>query len=100
MQQQFNVLSLSAGLFQDDNTSESRSYASATYVDNDIAQVIEKDRISIGQQHTKIKLDTANDNQLARDLSNSGLIPGNVTFKLKMTSIKNVPSLMVTGFTK
>jgi hypothetical protein len=98
MQQQFKVLSLSAGTFTDDQTGEKRDYSSLTYVDNDIAQVVENDRISIGQQHTKIKLDTANNNQLAQDLSKSGLIPGDITFTLKMTSVKNVPSLMITGF--
>ncbi len=98
MQQQFKVLSLSAGTFTDDQTGEQRDYSSITYLDETIAQTIEKDRIAIGQQHTKIKLDTSNNNKLAHDLSKSGLIPGDITFTLKMTSVKNVPSLMITGY--
>lgn len=98
MKEKFKVLSLQAGSFKDDQTGEIRTFASLNYIDKSVSDIIEKDQIKIGQQHVKIKIDVDGDNKLARDLANSGLIPGDVVLDLELSVIKNTPTLRVIGF--
>lgn len=100
MKEKLRVLSLSAGKFKDEQTGEFRTFASLNYLDKSVSDVIENDQIKVGQQHVKIKINTDLENKLAKDLANSGLIPGDIVLDLEMTVLKNTPSLTVVGFEK
>ncbi len=99
MKEKFKVLSLSAGKFTDDQSREERTFASLNFLDKSVAEILEEDRINVGQQHAKMKICTDNNNELARKLANSKLIPGDIELELEMTTVKNAPALMVVGFT-
>lgn len=89
-----DILRLSAGRIEDGGM----LYANAIVLDETVADQITDDRIDVGQQHAKIKIDTSDNNKIARDLAVSGLIPGTVTFHVKNMVKKGEMSMIITGF--
>lgn len=98
MKVSMNILRVSAGVMSDPKSNDKIIYASAIVVDEDIANQIDSDRIDVGQQHAKVKISTTNNNELARSLALSGLVPGQIDVEVK-TSVKSGSITMeIVGF--
>ena len=78
-----NILRISAGRID----SNDQLYANAIIVDEAVADLITSDRIDVGQQHAKVKIDTGDNNRLATLLAKSGLVPGMVEVDI-VTAVK------------
>ena len=94
MKTQLNVLSLSAGKIEDNGM----LYANLITLDEKQYSQIDLDRIDVGQKHAKVKMSTDNNNQLAKQLASSGLIPAIITVDLETTVKKGEISMVVVGF--
>jgi hypothetical protein len=98
MKVELNILRISAGNMTDSNSGEKIVYASAIILDENIADQIEHDRIDIGQQHAKVKMNYENDNQLARSLAVAGLVPGLVECDVKTAVKGGIVTMEIIGF--
>lgn len=78
-----NILRISAGRID----SNDALYANAIIVDENVSDQISPDRIDVGQQHAKVKIDTGDNNRLAMMLAKSGLVPGMVEVDI-VTAVK------------
>lgn len=78
-----NILRISAGRIDTND----QLYANAIIVDEAVADLITTDRIDVGQQHAKVKIDTDDNNRLATLLARSGLVPGMVEVDI-VTAVK------------
>lgn len=94
MKTQLHILSLSAGKIEDNGM----LYANLMVLDDKQANLVEPDRIDVGQKHAKIKMSVDNDNVLAKSLAVSGLIPGVVSVEVETLVKKNEMTMMVTSF--
>lgn len=92
MRTQVNITRLSGG------TIEGNLYASATLIDGEDIKLITDERIDVGRQPAKLRIDTSNDNALIKSLAKSGFIPGIVEVDLKTTVRAGESSLLVVGF--
>lgn len=93
----FFATGLTAGVFTDDQN-KSVVYANLNVLEDKQNQSTEKDNISIGQEIGKMQILTDNDNKIARDLVESGLIPGNVVCTVKPVTKKGMMVLTIIGF--
>jgi hypothetical protein len=84
----FFAIGLSAGVFENKEEKQTIEYSNLIVLADKENQTIEKDNISVGQEIAKMQLSTDNDNKIALDLANSGLLPGFINFHIK-TSIKS-----------
>lgn len=95
MKTQMNILRISAGRIDSNDT----LYANAIMVDENISDEISQDRIDVGQKHAKVKIDTSNNNELAIRFAKSGLVPGVVEVEI-VTSVKGgEASFTIVNFT-
>jgi hypothetical protein len=94
MKTQMNILMISAGIIEDNK----QVYGSVTILDEAISSQIDNDRIEVGQKHAKVQLNTDNNNQLARDLAASGLVPGVVTVEVQNAVKKGAITMAIVGF--
>lgn len=78
-----HILRISAGRID----SNDQLYANAIIVDETVANLISADRIDVGQQHAKVKIETSDNNRMATMLAQSGLVPGYVEVEIT-TSVK------------
>lgn len=78
---------------------EGNLYASAILIDGELMNQIEDERINVGKQPAKLRIDTADNNRLVKGLARSGLIPGPVEVSLKTTVRGGESSLCIIGFT-
>jgi len=92
MKTKMQILRLSAGVI------EGNTYASVTIIDDSIADLKTAERIDVGQQHAKVRLDTSNNNALALRLADSGLIPGLVDVELKSSVRAGEASIQIINF--
>lgn len=79
-----NILRISAGRIDSNN----QLYANAIIVDEAVADLITSDRIDVGQQHAKVRIDTSDNNRMATLLAQSGLVPGLVEVEI-VTGVKS-----------
>lgn len=89
-----NILRLSAGKIDDGGM----LYANAIILDENIANQIEKDRIDVGQQHAKVKINTSDENKLAKQLAQSGLIPNVIMCDVSTIVKKAEITMQINGF--
>ena len=89
-----NIIRLSAGKIEDNGM----LYSNAIVLDDDIANLIEPDRIDVGQKDAKVSMSTDNHNQLAKELAHSGLIPSVILCDVETTVKKNVMTMKIVGF--
>ena len=92
MKTTMEILRISAGKIEDN------LYASVTIIDEKVADTITSDRIDVGQQHAKVRLDTSDHNRLATLLAQSGLVPGTVEVEVKTSVRAGEASLQIVGF--
>lgn len=95
MKTQLEILRLSAGVITDNGM----LYASASVVDDNIADLNTPERIDIGQQIAKYRMSTDDNNRLAKELASSGLVPGVIEVDLTTSVRQGDASLMIVGFT-
>lgn len=88
------ILRVSAGKIEESGM----LYANAIVLDSEVANQIDTDRIDVGQQHAKVKMSTENENQLAKELAKSGLVPSTVMCEVKTTVKKGEVAMMIIGF--
>lgn len=93
MKTTMQILRVSAGKIEGNN------YASVTIIDENVADTISAERIDVGQQHAKVRMDTSNENRLATLLAQSGLVPGLVEVELKTSVRGGEASLQIVNFT-
>jgi len=89
-----NILSLSGGKIEDGGL----LYASAQILDDNQADQITDDRIDVGQKTAKVKISTANENQIVKALAKAGLIPGIVICEVETIVKKNEMVMNIVGF--
>lgn len=88
------ILRLSAGKISDNNM----LFASVTVLDDSVAGIIEQDRIDVGQQHAKINISTDNENELARKIANSGLLPCAMLVEVETIVKQGSMQMKIIGF--
>lgn len=88
------ILRLSAGKISDNNM----LFASVMVLDDSIAGIIEQDRIDVGQQHAKINISTDNENELARKIANSGLLPATLVVDVETIVKQATMQMKIVGF--
>lgn len=93
MKTTMHILRISAGKMEDN------LYASVTIIDENVASTVSPDRIDVGQQHAKVRMDTDSNNKLALELANSGLVPGLVEVDVSTTVKQGEAILRITNFT-
>jgi hypothetical protein len=94
MKMTLNILALSGGKIEENGM----LYANAIYLDEGINKSITDDRIDYGQKHAKIRMTTENNNQMIKDLAQSGLVPGQIEFTVETKVKQGEMSLVLTSF--
>jgi hypothetical protein len=94
MKTTLKILLISAGIIEDNK----QVYGSVIVLDEGISNQIDNDRIEVGQKHAKVSISTINNNQLARDLAYSGLVPGHVSVEVQTTVKKGVMTMEIVSF--